>query len=293
MLSDYGKEVLKSWFSIKNVAVTLSVFFFVFLAIVRFDLNSSEVASWVQAVGSVAAIVAAAFIPIWHERVSSRKREEKLVGILRVLTLDAQQKLWLLSSTFMSVQAEVKQMQEYLNSQRQKEWGGLVSAVAQIPIAELPPLKVEGLGILRDAVSFGEYVAGLLPTWIEEGSSHPDVVVAFRGKRDLLDLIKSTMPNPSGFFHDTPEWVRTSQYAEMRRPDPNPIYVRDVKIYRRYSWDGFEQKVPSGYQLNYYFPNGSFERAGLTLFPWESIDQLEESIKAEIEIEVSKYYGDF
>lgn len=56
MLNDYGKELFKPWCSVQNVALALSVLFLMALAIARFNLNSSEMASWVQAIGSIAAI---------------------------------------------------------------------------------------------------------------------------------------------------------------------------------------------------------------------------------------------
>jgi hypothetical protein len=56
MLNDYGKKLFKPWCSVQNVLVVLSVIFLVALTIVHFSLNSSEIASWVQAIGSIAAI---------------------------------------------------------------------------------------------------------------------------------------------------------------------------------------------------------------------------------------------
>lgn len=56
MLNDYGKELFKPWCSVQNVVVALSVIFLMALGIIHFSLNSSEVASWVQAIGSIAAI---------------------------------------------------------------------------------------------------------------------------------------------------------------------------------------------------------------------------------------------
>ena len=56
MLNDYGKELFKPWCSVQNVVVALSVLFLMAVVIVHFNLNSGEIASWVQAVGSIAAI---------------------------------------------------------------------------------------------------------------------------------------------------------------------------------------------------------------------------------------------
>jgi hypothetical protein len=56
MLNDYGKELFKPLCSVQNVVVVLSVLFLLAITIRYFGLNSSEIASWVQAVGSIAAI---------------------------------------------------------------------------------------------------------------------------------------------------------------------------------------------------------------------------------------------
>jgi hypothetical protein len=56
MLNDYGKELFKPLCSVQNVVVVLSVLFLLAIAVKHFSLNSSEIASWVQAVGSIAAI---------------------------------------------------------------------------------------------------------------------------------------------------------------------------------------------------------------------------------------------
>jgi len=56
MLNDHGKKLVKAWLSVPAVVIVLAVIFCSALAIRRFDLNSSEIASWVQAFGSIAAI---------------------------------------------------------------------------------------------------------------------------------------------------------------------------------------------------------------------------------------------
>ncbi|MCF5170739.1 hypothetical protein [Pseudomonas canadensis] len=52
MLNDYGKDLFKPWLSVSNILLVLAVLFVIAL----FKLTSSELASWVQAIGSIAAI---------------------------------------------------------------------------------------------------------------------------------------------------------------------------------------------------------------------------------------------
>ncbi|WP_136477305.1 hypothetical protein [Pseudomonas sp. DG56-2] len=56
MLNDYGKSLFKPWLSVQNVVLGFFLIFVVGLVIRQYALTSSEIASWVQAVGSVGAI---------------------------------------------------------------------------------------------------------------------------------------------------------------------------------------------------------------------------------------------
>lgn len=62
MLNDYGKSLFEPLLSVPNIALGLSVLFVAVIVIAQVDLNSSEWASWVQAVGSIAAILSAGWI---------------------------------------------------------------------------------------------------------------------------------------------------------------------------------------------------------------------------------------
>lgn len=56
MLNDYGKGLFRPWCSVQNFALAAAALFIVGLAIRVYSLNSSEIASWVQAFGSIFAI---------------------------------------------------------------------------------------------------------------------------------------------------------------------------------------------------------------------------------------------
>ncbi|MFJ7007639.1 hypothetical protein [Pseudomonas putida] len=59
MLNDYGKSLLKPWFSVQNVVWVIALSFVICLVIRTNDMTSSDIASWVQAIGSIAAIIGA------------------------------------------------------------------------------------------------------------------------------------------------------------------------------------------------------------------------------------------
>lgn len=87
MLNDYGKSLFKPLLSVPNIVLGLAVLFVAGLVMTSVSLSSIEWASWVQAVGSVAAICAAAYFPIAHE-VRREKRERR--EVLRTLSYFAE-----------------------------------------------------------------------------------------------------------------------------------------------------------------------------------------------------------
>ncbi|MBC3504855.1 hypothetical protein HU761_26095 [Pseudomonas sp. SWRI59] len=70
MLNDYGKSLLKPWLSVQNFVWAFALIFMVSLLIRVNDLTSSEIASWVQAVGSILAIIGA--LAVSRAQVSSQ-----------------------------------------------------------------------------------------------------------------------------------------------------------------------------------------------------------------------------
>lgn len=72
MLNDYGKSLFEPLLSVSNVVLGLSILFVASLVIARVDLDSSAWASWVQAIGSIVAILAA----VWISNRDSRERRK-------------------------------------------------------------------------------------------------------------------------------------------------------------------------------------------------------------------------
>ena len=209
--------------------------------------NSAELASWVQALGSVVAIVFAAYLPIWHSKVSLKRRQDSLAEIMRVLSDEAVESLYLLSNVFYRPDRESTQMASYQKFHRGRDWASQIDQLAQIPVAELSPLAARDLSYLKDAVSFGAYVASLIPSWIEKnrGYSHPDVVRVLRAKRDIAALVRSRLPAPLGLkLPDMTQSQRIGILAELKRPPSEPVIVEDGEIYRRYVWASDSDLVP-------------------------------------------------
>lgn len=59
MLNDYGKSLFRPWFSVPNVCMAFALLYIGFLIIRTYNLSSSEIAGWVQAIGAIVSIWAA------------------------------------------------------------------------------------------------------------------------------------------------------------------------------------------------------------------------------------------
>lgn len=71
MLRECGKSLLKPWFSVANVCIFLAVLFLVCLIFRVYEFSKSDIAAWVQAVGSILAIV-------YSVRVANRQHQRTI-----------------------------------------------------------------------------------------------------------------------------------------------------------------------------------------------------------------------
>lgn len=220
----------------------------------------SEAAGWAQAVGAGLAIIAASFIPIWHSDVATRRKQKNLLGVMRVLSDEALEKLWLLTNSFIDPLKATRMMRDYLFHKREQDWSGLSDAISKIPIAELPPENAKALGDLRDAVAFAQRVAGELPDWANRGYAQPGMLVALRAKRDLLSLSRNKLPHVDGVT--VPGKVDAQlrgEPHELHRPFLEPFVIRGVKVFRSYVWNSDEDVVPISAFVQCLFPYANYD----------------------------------
>lgn len=124
-------------------------------------------------------------------------------------------------------------MRDYLYYKRDQDWSGLFDAVNKIPIAELPPESARTLGYLRDAVEFGQRVAGELPLWAGRGYAQPDMLVALRAKRDLLAIARASLPHINGVTVDGKvDAQKRGEPYELHRPMLEPYSINGVKVFK-------------------------------------------------------------
>ncbi|MCU0121804.1 hypothetical protein N8H74_26390 [Pseudomonas sp. B2M1-30] len=88
MLNDYGKSLFKPIVSAQNIILGLAVFFVLVLFFRLVSLNSNELASWVQAFGSIAAILAAVWIAGRESRLrKTTEAQERVEAMIRVVNV--------------------------------------------------------------------------------------------------------------------------------------------------------------------------------------------------------------
>nr|WP_256834516.1 hypothetical protein [Pseudomonas oleovorans] len=179
--------------TVPGVVSIFAATYFVMLAV-----NAGEVgAAWVQAVGSILALVGAIYLPIIHSKQLEKQREEQSLGQLRVLVEDCYEKLWALTNCFIFPEKERRQMTLYLHYGRTAEWAHLEMAVNQYPLELVPADHLSTLVVLRQAVSQALSISNQLPKW-KEDASNPEVIDTLKGRRDLLSLKKASLPWPKG-----------------------------------------------------------------------------------------------
>ncbi|BAO62864.1 hypothetical protein PPC_3517 [Pseudomonas protegens Cab57] len=253
MLNDYGKSLFKPWCSVQNVVLSLAFVYVTGFAIKTYGLSNSEVASWVQAFGSIAAIIVAAYFPILHARKALEARQQSLAEILGVLADDAVESLHLLAGAFYCPVREKREMMKYETFHRNRDWQALIDQLSQIPVAELTPSLAKDLSYLKDAVGFGALVASKIPEWMKAGGhSQPDVIRVLRAKRDFVGLIRTRLPSVGG--KPLTQGQMRSKAFETNKPPIEPLAFDDAEIYRRYYWKDFRDSIPNRVYIHGIYP---------------------------------------
>ncbi|WP_395602391.1 hypothetical protein AB4P97_08175 [Pseudomonas sp. A1230] len=145
MLNECGKALFKPWLSVPNVVLALAVIFTVSLL----NLTSSELASWVQSVGSIAAIWGAFSISNRQSKNQEAQRiaeevqkKRRLRGILIYLADKHLVKTKLLKDAVQQEYFGSDTIGPYLEAKFHLEWPSHWEALKAIDINGLEPLEV-------------------------------------------------------------------------------------------------------------------------------------------------------
>ncbi|MCJ0877787.1 hypothetical protein MRX33_09605 [Pseudomonas sp. JI-2] len=196
------------------------------------DLQAGSLADWVGSIGSIFALIGAAYFPIWHMQRAERRKAEVLRASIGDLARDVIDKLWLLSNCFASPIKEKEWMSQYLQNHRDTDFDTVLDQLDQFSISDLPSGGARAIGAIRDAVVYAKRTVALLPQWIESGFSHPEVVRALRSKRDYASLVCHFAQVK--IEADTMLHVKAGKQLEAGEVIPEPIMIRGVRVYCRY-----------------------------------------------------------
>lgn len=174
MLNDFGKSLFKPWCSVQNVFLAASLLFLAVLLIRQFRLNSSEVASWVQAVGSIAAIWGA-FRVSSHQIVrqneakagEEKQRVDRFRSLVLILARNQQEHLRLLHSTLYNAVTDFGEntINPYLLNHWHLKWPAHIEALKQIDINELDAGQLYMLTEMKVGAQFAWSVCERLTEW--------------------------------------------------------------------------------------------------------------------------------
>lgn len=266
-------------------------------ALICLPWGSEFAAGWVQAVGSVLALMGAIWLPIIHSKHAEKQRLDSTLGKLRIVAEDCYEQMWQLSSLFFLPGRDAKSMSSYLSNGRDKVWLPIERAVAGISISDIPPEHIKAFSDLQLAVEQSVFVVSRLRAWIEEGSMHPEIVMALRARRDVLGLVKGRFPWPEGVSDSGDKFFQKKfQAAEINRPYLEPYPLLGAKIFRRYCWD--EKGYPSHVYVQVVFPFGNAHPVEWVLesdLPpgWRSLQEAERAVLQIAEEQITHESGDF
>lgn len=150
MLNDYGKSLFEPLLSVPNIVLGLSVLFISALVITHFDLNSSEWASWVQAFGSIGAIIAAGYFPIAHEKVREKRDRRNVLRSLTYLADPLERYMRMLRQALL----EVNYQNRWLAGDESRQLGILGRSLNEIPASMVVAFEVALLTDLKFAYEY-------------------------------------------------------------------------------------------------------------------------------------------
>lgn len=148
MLNEHGKSLLKPWCSVQNVVLLCAALFCAGLAIRTYSLNSSEIASWVQAVGSIAAIWGA--FTISNAQVRKARQERKR---------DAEQRLSAFYAVIQSAADHSRTLSEMIMQNPphpifKAGWDSVLDELFQVSLNSLKQLPAHELGSYELVVAY-------------------------------------------------------------------------------------------------------------------------------------------
>ncbi|PRA69326.1 hypothetical protein CQ065_07015 [Pseudomonas sp. MYb187] len=186
MLNDYGKSLFKPWCSVPNAVWCLALLYLAWLTIRIYDLKSSDIASWVQAFGSIAAILGAFAI---SNRQATLQRESVAADELRRKNRFKSIMLLLAYKHLDDIRRLKKAVQEanygsepskafgpYIKGGYSLKWPSHLEALKSIDINELDANHLSALMDMQVAAQFSLALCGRLKDWESYGDEEEEAM---------------------------------------------------------------------------------------------------------------------
>jgi hypothetical protein len=165
-------------FALKTFWVCLFVsLFFVLVEIslkFGFSLKSSDVASWVQAIGSIVAIWGAFIIAnrqsatqALQKRGDEQARHNRVIGVVLLLAQNQKEQLRLLHSTLLNARKDFGEntINPYLEKKWHLKWPAHIEILKSIDINELDAPQVKRLLEMKVGAKFAWSICERIPQW--------------------------------------------------------------------------------------------------------------------------------
>ncbi|WKV85974.1 hypothetical protein LJJ44_08850 [Pseudomonas sp. B24_DOA] len=186
MLNDYGKSLFKPWCSVQNVVWCLALFYMGWLLVRIYDLKNSDVASWVQAFGSIAAILGAFAISnrqatLQRESVAAAelKRKNRFKSIMLLLAgkhLDDIRRLKRVVQEANYGSDPSEAFEPYIKSGYPLKWPSHLEALKNIDINELDANHISVLMDMQVAAQFALSLCARLEDWKAYGDDEVEAM---------------------------------------------------------------------------------------------------------------------
>ncbi len=163
--------------------------------------GSVAAAAWVQAIGSVLAIVGAGVFPYFHEAKKDRDRRERLRRVMLLLAKNQKEQLRLLRSTLLKAVHDfgVDSINPYRSKQCHMKWPPHIEALKSIPLSELSPEQIYMLNEMKVGSDFAWSVCSQLDNWDVIGDMEQVAIEQLKHYLEMASLAVELLekrPNP-------------------------------------------------------------------------------------------------
>lgn len=177
--------------------IILLGFCWLLFAVLHFFGVLPKAADWVQAIGSIVAIIAAGTFPLMHERVKEYRAGKRARTILLLLLYNQKieiEKLINVLSDAVVTQGET--IECYQKDSSALTWAPHMEALRAISMADLDPEHVDMLGQMKVAAAYVQVVIGQLKEWDGFSDEAKTVINCLELFRDSCqDFIVRFRPN--------------------------------------------------------------------------------------------------